>query len=263
MSLKTSALILLVAAPWSSLACRATRPSPRSTELSRSCYAVMDGQPVHSTMVSMQTHGTERLIGMTELDSGERLVEEATIDESGQLIEAEATLTPAASADAGADAQEPAAATHVVFHPARKTVELTTPVLHMEWSVPNDLPWVWAPLLTVPTVSAAAAKKSRPIATPLDARVALRAAQNGRAVRLLDLGALEQHTLTADQLVIPDGADATVVIGDDVIDVENGTARRLHLAALDVTLELLDARAPSTALVAALRCTDLSGALAR
>jgi hypothetical protein len=260
MRLEISALLLLIAAPFSSLACRPARLDGHATNLHRSCYALVGGQPVHSTLVSTKTDGAERLIGLTELGSGARLVEEATIDDSGQLVEAEATLTPAAAAQAavGTGTEARAAETHVVFHPGRRTVELTTPTLHVEWSVPDDRPWVWAPLLTV--------EGPRPIATPLDARVALRAAENGRTVRLLDLGTLEQHTLAADQMVIQNGdgagASASVIIGDDVIDVENGTPRRLHLAALDDTLELLDASAPSGALVAALRCTSLSGSFA-
>jgi hypothetical protein len=81
-------------------------------------------------------------------------------------------------------------------------------------------------------------------------------------VRLLDVGALEHHTWTADQLVITDGDSATVVLADDAVDVEHGSPRRLHLVALDTTLEVLDARAPSRALVAALRCTAPSGSIA-
>lgn len=262
MRLEASVLLLLIVAPFSSLACRPARLDGHATNLHRSCYALMGEQPVHSTLVSTKTDGAERLIGLTELGSGARLVEEATIDESGQLVEAEATLTPAAATQAavGAGAVARAAETHVVFHPGRRVVELTTPVMHVEWRVPDDNPWVWAPLLTV--------EGGRPIVTPLDARVALRAAEDGRTVRMLDLGTMEQHTLAGDQMVIPngagdgDGGGASVVIGDDVIDVENGTPRRLHLAALDDTLELLDASAPSGALVAALRCTSLSGSFA-
>jgi hypothetical protein len=208
---------------------------------------------VYSTLVSMKAGASERLIGLTEFGTGARLVEEATIGESGQLVEAEATLTAAA----GATGARPV--TRVVLHPGRSSVEVSAPALHVEWSVPNDLPWVWAPLLTSgspPTGS------PRPIATPLGAWVAFRSTETSRAVRVLDLGVLQQHTLTVDQLVIPDGAGATVVLADDVIDVEDGKPRRLRLAALDATLEVLDARAPSSTLVAALRCTALSGSSA-
>ena len=206
---------------------------------------------MHSTLVSMQSGDTERLIGLTELGTGERLVEQATIDLTGRLLEAAATLSPAPGTAAGSGP-----ATRVVFHPDRSSVEITAPAVHVEWSVPNDLPWVWAPLLTGP--SPWRNRPGRPIATPLGARAAFRAAEGGRAVRLLDLGTLQHHTVTADQVVIPDGVNATVVLADDVVDVENGAPRRLHLSALDTTLEVLDARAPSSALVAALRCTELS-----
>lgn len=246
-------LLVLVGAPWSALACSPARRARGSTDLTRSCYAAVGGQPVYSTLVSMKTGASERLIGLTELGTGARLVEEATIGESGRLLEAEATLTAAAGP------KGPGPVTRMVLHPGRSSVEVTGPVLHVEWSVPNDLPWVWAPLLTSgapPTRSAGS------IATPLSAWVAFRSAETSRAVRLLDLGVLQHHTVTADQLVIPDGAGATVVLADDVIDVEDGVPRRLRLAALDSILEVLDARAPSSTLVAALRCTALSGSSA-
>ena len=246
-------LILLVATPWTALACNPARRPRGSTEVNRSCYAAVGGQPVYSTLVSTKTGATERLIGLTELGTGARLVEEATIGESGQLVEAEATLTAAAGAEG------PGPVTRVVLHPGRSSVEVTAPALHIEWSVPNDLPWVWASLLSTGSPSTPG---PGPIATPLGAWVAFRSAQTGRAVRVLDLGVLQHHTLTADQLVVPDGAGATVVLDDDVIDVEDGAPRRLRLAALDATLELLDARTPSSALVAALRCTALSGSSA-
>jgi hypothetical protein len=252
MSPSVSVLILLVAVPSSSLACSSARRPRWSNDLRRSCYAAVDGQAVYSTLASMQTGNAERMIGMTELASGARLVEQATLDQSGRLVEADATLTPAGAAD-------PGPVTRVVFRPGRRSVELSTPALHLEWSVPDDLPWVWAPLLTAPSRSTS---HPAPIATPLGARVAFRAAEAGRSVRLLDLGALEHHTLTADQLVITDGDSATVVLADDAVDVDHGSPRRLHLAALDTTLEVLDARAPSRALVAALRCTAPSGSIA-
>jgi hypothetical protein len=192
----------------------------------------------------MESGAGERLLGLTELASGERLVEDVTIDESGRLVEGVATLTAAGST----------AATRVVLHPGLGSATLTTPVLNLEWSVPNDLPWVWAPVLT-------ARAQARPIATPLDAEVVFRAAAAGRPVRLLDLGALAHHSVTADQMVIPDGDAATVLLASDVIDFENGSPRQLHLSALDQTLDIIDANAPSGALVAALRCTALSGSL--
>ncbi|HET6150835.1 MAG TPA: hypothetical protein VFH68_25080 [Polyangia bacterium] len=253
MSLNVSVLVLLVAGPWSSLGCGAARRAPWSTDLRRSCYSTVEGQPVHSTLVSMQTLGTEQLVGMTELGTGERLVEEATIDPTGRLVEAAATLSPARGVGA------PVTATRVVFHPGRNSVEISAPALQVKWSVPSDLPWIWAPMLTGPAASLNS--PGRPIATPLGARAAFRAAQSGGAVRLLDLGVLQHHTVTADQLVVPDGADATVILADDVVAIENGAPRRLYLSALDTTLEVLDARAPSSAL-AAVRCTELSGSIA-
>ena len=196
----------------------------------------------------------ERLVGLTELGTGERLVEEATIDPSGRLVDARATVTGVAVAD------EPAPVTRVAFEPAQGAITATTPDRYVDWHVPNDLPWVWVPLLIAR--GSAGTGIPGPVVTPLGAWVAVRAAQAGQAVRLLDFTALEAHTLVADQLVVPDGASATVVLGDDFADVDGGKIRRLHLAALGSTLEILDARAPSSALVAALRCAAPSGSSA-
>jgi len=209
---------------------------------------------VYSTLVNMKVTGGERLVGMTELGTGERVVEEATIDESGRLVRALATVTGVAVAD------QPAPVTNVAFEPAQGAITAMTPDRYVDWRVSNDLPWVWVSLLT--------AGHSRetgtpgPVVTPLGAWVAFRAAQAGQAVRLLDLAALEGHTLTADQLVVSSGASATVVLGDDFADVEDGKPRRLNLAALCSTLEIVDARLPSSTLVAALRCAAPSGSSA-
>jgi hypothetical protein len=242
MSPKRPALMLLTASVWWPLACDAARPPAGAVDVKRSCYASPDGNAVRSSLVRMETSGGERLLGLTELASGERLVEDVTIDESGRLVEGVATLTPAGGT----------AVTRVVLHPALGSVTLTSPALNLEWRVPNDLPWVWAPVLTA---------HAKPIATPLDAQVVFHAAAGGRPVRLLDLGALAHHSVTADQMVVPDGDAATVLLASDVIDFENGSPRRLHLSALDENLDIIDARAPSGALVAALRCTALSGSL--
>jgi hypothetical protein len=257
MSVAVWRLVLLGAVPCVSLACssRSGLGARASDNLERSCYASVQGQPVRSTLISVKEPGTERLMGMIELDTGERLLEEATLDASGRLVEAEATLSPMAAGHAPQDA------IRVSFRPERDAIEVIAPARHLEWSVPHDLPWAWLPLLTAPLPSG---QGRAPIATPLGARVAFRAADGGRVVRMLDLGALRAQTLTADQLVVTDGdgEGATVVLGDDAIDVENGTPRRLHLSALDASLEILDARVPSSALVAALRCTALSGSFA-
>ena len=254
MSRFVSAPALLVAMAAISVGCRSARPAPSPRDLRRTCYAGVGGPSVYSTLVSMKVSGGERLVGLTELGTGERLVEEATIDESGRLVDARATVTGAAVAD------QPAPVTLVAFEPAQGAITATTPDRYVDWRVPNDLPWVWLPLLTAGHSARTGAPG--PVVTPLGAWVAFRAAQAGQAVRVLDFAALEDYTLARDQLVVSDGASGTVVLGDDFADVDGGKPRRLHLAALDSTLEILDPRAPSSALVAALRCAAPSGSSA-
>ncbi|MET0341724.1 MAG: hypothetical protein ABW252_12035, partial [Polyangiales bacterium] len=71
-------------------------------------------------------------------------------------------------------------------------------------------------------------------ATPLEAHVALRGAAGGRPVRMLDLAKLESFSVMADQLVVPDAeaGGATVLLGDDFVDIVDGRPARVHLSAL-------------------------------
>ena len=254
MSRFVSVPALLAAIAAGGVGCSPARPAPSLRSLTRSCYASVVGPSVNSTLVRMQVNGGEHLIGLTELGTGERLVEEATIDGSGRLVNAAATLTGAPIAG------EPAPVTRVALEPAQGAVTLMAPDRYLDWRVANDLPWTWLSLLTAGHATAPGAPG--PIATPLGAWVAFRASESAPAVRVIDLAAVADHSLAADQLVVPDGASATVVLGDDFADVDGGKPRRLHLAALGSTLEILDARAPSSALVAALRCTAPSGSSA-
>ena len=144
-------------------------------------------------------------------------------------------------------------AKYVVMDAVVGSVDITTDSFRVHWDVPTDLPWVWAPLLTV-------ASTGVPLTTPVDARVVWRATANGRAVRLLDLGVLAQYAVTADQLAVPDARGGTVVLANDAIDIEEGMPKRLHLAALDADVDAASAggaEATTGTLVAAARC--LSG----
>jgi len=153
-----------------------------------------------------------------------RVVEQAKLDATGRLVHLEATLGPA-SGDPDS---------RVVLDPASGRVRILTPSAHVDWSVPSDLPWLWASILRDPL-------SGEPVATPALARVALRAARAEQAVRLVDLGALTSHAMTADQIVVAEQDGATVVAADDAIQIENGIPTRLHLAALGTDLEPIDA----------------------
>ena len=69
--------------------------------------------------------------------------------------------------------------------------------------------------------------------------MALRAAMGDRPVRLLDVTRLASFTLMSDQLLVrdEDSARATVVLGDDYVEIVDGRPHRLHLAAIGGDLE--------------------------
>jgi len=46
--------------------------------------------------------------------------------------------------------------------------------------------------------------------------------------------------MTADQIVVPEDDGATVVVGDDAVDVHDGRLTRIHLASLGTNLEPVD-----------------------
>jgi hypothetical protein len=190
-----------------------------------------------SSLTRSEHAGEERLHGVTELETGARLVEDVTLDESGALRSAEAVLTGAG----GSTLQR------VRFDRERGTVEVNAPSLHVEWAVPRDLPWVWTPLLSVASTGAA-------ITTPLDVRVMWRAAANGRTVRLLDLGVLRSYSLTSDQVFSPSAFGGTVVLGDDTSEIENGMPTSLDLKALHARLVRVAPEA-SDALLAVAGCS--------
>jgi hypothetical protein len=148
----------------------------------------------------------------------------------------------------------------VLFDPGRGSVDVTASAHHVHWDVPDDLPWIWAPLLTASATGGA-------VATAVEARVIWKAAAGGQAVRLLEVGALRSQTVTAAQVLVPDSGEAgvnrserraggTVVLGDDAIDVEGGMPARLHLAALGTEVEPVDADGLSGSLVASSRCSS-------
>jgi hypothetical protein len=207
-----------------SLACAEGASAAHARETATTCYASPDGRLLRSTLVVTSESGGERLVGVTELRAAKqelvRVVENAKLDELGWLVSLEATV--------GTETGETRA--KVVLDVKAERIEVSTATLHAVWSVPNDLPWVWVPLLTEP-------KRQRPIATPLEGRVVLRATGSGGAVRRIDLGALASLPMTADQLVVPETGGATVILGDDALDVVNGRVTTVHLAALGTTLE--------------------------
>jgi hypothetical protein len=226
-------------------ACSAAPSPPGGARTERFCYASSDDQRVRSTLERTEEGGGEHLVGVTELDGGEggRLRQDVTLDATGALKHAEARL----------DGLGGRPAKHVRMDPLSGSVDITTPSFHVHWDVPTDLPWIWAPLLTVNALGG-------PIITPLDARVVWRAAAKGRSVRLLDLGVLANAAVTADQIAVADAHGGTVILADDSVDIEGGMPERLHLAALGVEVQ---AMGTSGTLVALAKCISANGIAAR
>jgi hypothetical protein len=243
MDLKVALLALLSAVPVTEN-CNVASASRIAPDAGRSCLAFADGQRLQSTLKRTIQAGVERLVGVTDVQGDSlRLLEDVTLDESGALRRAEAVLT-------GSDGTEK----RVVLDRDAGAVDITTSALHLHWDVPRDYPWIWAPLLNE--------QAGKSISTPLDARVVWRAAQSGRTVRLLDLGALESYTLTADQVVSREGDGGTVVLGNDASEMALGLPQSLHLAATNTDLVHTDAARTSRALLAALGCTPSRGPIA-
>jgi len=241
--------IVLLSTGLVSLACSANSKS-EARPIETVCYASPDGRLVRSSLlVAPDSGGGERVLGVTEVRVSPtttlRAVERAKLDATGRLLRLEATV-----GEPDADLE-----TRVVLDAPSGHVQIATRTTRVEWTVPSDLPWIWAPVLTAPAGGG-------PIATPVVARVELRAVASGSAVRLLDLGALTSHTVAADQLVIPeiDAGTATVVVADDAVQVDDGMPRSLHLAALGADVAAIDAgRRNLTLAAASVGCAPLNG----
>lgn len=200
---------------------RVARQKPESRLIE---YASQDERSVRGTLVVARTATAEGLAGVTDLGPDFlRAVEQAKLDADGRLVRLDATL-----GSTGGDVD-----TRVVLDASSGRVSITTASVHIDWSVPTDLPWVWAPLLTMPGGKA-------PVTTPVLAAVAVRAARGGRAVRMLDLGKLESYAVTGDQLAVTDEGETTVIIGNDFADVEKGIPSALHLGVLETTFTRVD-----------------------
>lgn len=189
-----------------------------------------DGSRMQSSLVQSLDgrDATEHLSGLTQLDDGSWASEDATLDASGRLLRAEAKL-------AGPCGREHEIVRRIVLDPRAGTVDITAPALQTRWAVPNDLPWVYAPLLHVE------GEDEQRVTTPVAAVVALRAARVDRAVRMLDVDRFRSHSVMVDQVVVPDEHETHVVLGDDVAEIDASLPQRLHLAALGREVRAVDA----------------------
>jgi len=182
-------------------------------------YSATQGDVTGSSLAIEHEPAGLRLAGVTHFADGGCLAEEATLDSAGRLLHAEYTLSRA-------DSQ-----TRVVLDPAAGLVEIHGPGLEASMRVPSDLPWVWTPLLN-PAANTGA------LSTPLAAVVTVYGARADRSVRAIELGARRSHSWLSEQLLVKD-VDQTdlVVVGDDVVSLENGVPRQWHVWAFDQDLE--------------------------
>jgi hypothetical protein len=197
-------------------ACAPSAPAraPASRSLYR--YSAPNGAWPQSTLAIEQAADGQRLSGVTQFDDGSCLEEAATTDRSGRLVRAEYTFTRRALPNA-----------HVVLDARAGMVEVAGPVFPMRWSLPNDLPWVWAPALDN-------GGGAQAVATPLAALVTLQGTQAAGAVRAIDLSALHSDRVSSGELRSRDAEQAeSVVVGDDQVAVQDGLPQHWHLGALD------------------------------
>jgi hypothetical protein len=97
--------------------------------------------------------------------------------------------------------------------------------------ITSDMPWSYLPLAT---------PEGQWLTTPVSAIVARRAAEASPAVRRIDPFG-HDVSLASDQILVPDGDAAWVVLGDDLALFARGSSSghglvRLHLAALDLDI---------------------------
>lgn len=186
-------------------------------------YSATQGNVTGSSLAIEQEPAGQRLAGVTHFADGSCLAEEATLDNDGRMLHAEYTLSRA-------DSQ-----TRVVLDPRAGLVEMHGPGFATNMRVPSDLPWVWTPLLNP-------AANSGALSTPLAAVVTVYGARANRAVRAIDLGARQSHSWPSEQLLVKD-VDQTdlVVVGDDVVSLDNGVPRQWHVWAFDQDLESREA----------------------
>lgn len=185
-------------------------------------YRAWNAAAVHSTLVEETQAGLHRLRGHTQLQNGTWLMEQATLNDRGRLLRAEI------------DRGGPCAAhpTRIVVNAERGTVEVHSASVYTRWTVPVDLPWVPVGLFSDET-------SGHNLATPVAMTIALRSARSERASRLVDLQRLASATIMADQMLV-EGAEPTVVLGDDYAEIEGDLPVRVHLAALAQDLDAHD-----------------------
>jgi hypothetical protein len=182
-----------------------------------------------SSRVTLQrdADGRETVRGVTEVSPGAgavgrlQLTETATFDAHGRLLGADVVAR-----------EPPAPETHFALDPRRGTVRIVRGGAAVDWHVPVDAPWTYRP------ASSASGKLA---STPVAALVALRAANAGSVVRVLEPEREESYLTPADQVSVPTEKGTTVVLAGDGVDFDDQLVTEVRLLDRSITLRCADA----------------------
>jgi hypothetical protein len=199
--------------------------APRATEHRAYRYDGVSGtsQVTHEKAAD----GRESLRGTTDLVAGSGLEhrfarETVSLDAAGRLGHAELIVG------------ERGAAVQYTLDPSRGAVHVVRPgVPAVDWTVPNDAPWMYAP---------SADHEGAFVATPVAAWVALRAASTADVVRVLEPEQQRTYLMTVDQVAVPTEHGTTVALGSDGADADAQFISELRLLHGAVTLARVSAR---------------------
>jgi len=165
-------------------------------------------------------HGTLE-VGARANPSRPHSTETVTLDARGQLRQAEIVIETLAGARV-----------RYALDPSRGSVHIErTGSATVEWAVPSDAPWVYAP---------AASGEGDLVVSPVAAWVAFRAANSALVVRVLEPEQQRSYLAPVDQVVVPTERGATVTFGYDGVDVDERFISELRLFRGSVVLSRLD-----------------------
>jgi hypothetical protein len=97
----------------------------------------------------------------------------------------------------------------------------------VEWPVPADAPWAYAPL---------ARAGGRAVLTPVGAFIAMRAAASGQAVRVVQMDARSSYTAPADQIAVATEVGVTIALDTASADADGSFIRSVDLPALGIAM---------------------------
>lgn len=228
---------LLVAAALALGGCAPEGPGPAPVSARATLHYADEAGSTSRVERTILADGSEALHAVTDIASAgasTRITEDVRLDPRGRLVRAEIAR----------------ASDRVILAAARGTVLVVRSGETTRRRVPADVPWVYAQVLDA---------AGRPVATPLAAWVAHRAAAASERVRVLGAEAGEGRVIPRDQLAVATESGTTVVLGYDGADVEPGPLPgaspfvvRVRVASLGTTLSLDEG--PSAVGAATLSC---------